>query len=174
MSQILINNLLTSTWRVYFNSVLFIITSLLEMYLSVIQSLYLLCVSPSLPLTTPLPSKVTVPPQRPLLCPAGPPTDRQMEWNGTGLPFSQAHFLTALCSSPVFNFPIVNLFSFTPLLPRAPTLMVVVVGRPFGQHPCCKVLHGKHAACCVCVSECFTMPLQMKLSDLGPLICPQI
>lgn len=46
---------------------------------------------------------------------------------GTGLPFSQGHFLTALCSSPALNIPAVKLFSFTS--PR------VAVSRPFGSEP---------------------------------------
>lgn len=57
---------------------------------------------------------------------------------GTVLPFSQRHFLTALCSSSTLNIPVVKLFSFT-----SPW---VVVSRPFGPHPCCKVLQRQHTA----------------------------
>lgn len=35
-------------------------------------------------------------------------------WSGTGLPFSQGHFLTALCSSPAFNNPIIEPLFFHP------------------------------------------------------------
>lgn len=71
---------------------------------------------------------------------------------GTSIPFSQSHFLTALCSSTPFNIPVVKLFSFTS--PR------LVVSHPFGRHPCCKVLRGQHAAgACVrfrgIVLQCF-------------------
>lgn len=130
--------------------------------LSVWTETSLLSLSPSLPPSVPPPLyKVTVPPQRPLLCRASPPPPRQAD-GGTGLPFSQSHFLTALCSSRAFNIPAVELFSFP--APR------VVVSRPFAPHPRCKVLRGRLAAgACVCVWDCFTMPSLVKLSDLCPL-----
>lgn len=61
----------------------------------------------------------------------------QADW-GTVVPFSQGHFLTALCSSSTFNIPVAKFFSFT-----SPWVMV---SRPFGLHPCCKVLQRQHTA----------------------------
>lgn len=96
---------------------------------------------PKCPISLPFPplppslSKVTVRPQRPLLCGGAPlPPGR---WSRTGLPFSQGHFLTALCSTnasdiPVFNPPHCG-WQWQSLVPLVPP-------------PRCEVLRGHHAA----------------------------
>lgn len=124
-----------------------------------------------IPPSTPPPlSKVTVPPQRPLLCGASPPPAKQMEGQASHSHraiFSQPSALVLPLTSPSSS-------SFLSLRPGWRSV-VHLVGTPAVR--CCKDSTQQVHACVSDCWDCFTMPLLMKpgqLSDLCPLFWPEI